>query len=555
MRLFASIWRSYTEAEIGHIEMVEVTRSLDFDTQLHGGFASASFDITGPQDKTWQRQRVLLGGHVVIFDHLGRRIYEGQIVDVSRVEVGLKIKAMGYYQQADNIFFDMIYPAVESTTNRIPNPSFEVDVTGWTVIFGSLARTTLQARYGSASAQVTLSGSGAKIGVYVGELVAGGNYTFSLFVRNVDTANVPKIQIEELNAGSSIIRTSEKILNGITDGAWVRFELSIEALPDAVNANVWVVASAGTGSFLIDGVQFEAKAYATPYCDGSLGTGHSWSGTAHNSTSSRIYFSATIGQVVSDAVDLIPSWQKVKFSFSEATAFVDSQDFTDNKVKDGLEAVLGFGYKENDFRPVYFVVWEYRVPTLFVEPDNTVYPEWFVPASSISGGAPGVSVSLDNVYNRVYAAYDNQNEGPSKTLPANDLLSQERYGLREGLVQNSNNPEGIVLAQSLRDMALARFKYPRQIYSLDISGLVQHGAGWTDFPYRIRAGDRIVIKNQDVISAHATIMAGEAGQGVIGFVVRTSYSAASNTVKVDIGSDDPVFETLMSRLGLSGGLT
>jgi hypothetical protein len=37
----------------------------------------------------------------------------------------------------------------------------------------------------------------------------------------------------------------------------------------------------------IDGVNVTAKAYPVPYCDGSLAPGHSWSGTAHNSTSSR----------------------------------------------------------------------------------------------------------------------------------------------------------------------------------------------------------------------------------------------------------------------------
>lgn len=37
----------------------------------------------------------------------------------------------------------------------------------------------------------------------------------------------------------------------------------------------------------IDGVQVEAAAAATAYCDGSLGLGYAWSGTAHQSTSSR----------------------------------------------------------------------------------------------------------------------------------------------------------------------------------------------------------------------------------------------------------------------------
>ena len=47
--------------------------------------------------------------------------------------------------------------------------------------------------------------------------------------------------------------------------------------------------NAGTSGkfFYIDGAQCEAKAYPTPYCDGSLGTGHAWTGTAHASTSTR----------------------------------------------------------------------------------------------------------------------------------------------------------------------------------------------------------------------------------------------------------------------------
>lgn len=35
------------------------------------------------------------------------------------------------------------------------------------------------------------------------------------------------------------------------------------------------------------GAQLEAKPYPTPYCDGSLGAGHAWTGTAHASASTR----------------------------------------------------------------------------------------------------------------------------------------------------------------------------------------------------------------------------------------------------------------------------
>lgn len=55
--------------------------------------------------------------------------------------------------------------------------------------------------------------------------------------------------------------------------------------------------TAGSQTLYIDGVQFEKQTlptgstdspFASAYCDGSLGNGHSWSGTAHNSTSSRV---------------------------------------------------------------------------------------------------------------------------------------------------------------------------------------------------------------------------------------------------------------------------
>ena len=46
--------------------------------------------------------------------------------------------------------------------------------------------------------------------------------------------------------------------------------------------------------FWWDGAQVEAKSYATSYCDGTLGTGYAWTGTAHNSTSTRAASSASL---------------------------------------------------------------------------------------------------------------------------------------------------------------------------------------------------------------------------------------------------------------------
>jgi len=42
-----------------------------------------------------------------------------------------------------------------------------------------------------------------------------------------------------------------------------------------------------------DCLQLEEKAYATSYCDGSIGTGYAWSGTAHASSSTRTKMTVT----------------------------------------------------------------------------------------------------------------------------------------------------------------------------------------------------------------------------------------------------------------------
>jgi len=62
--------------------------------------------------------------------------------------------------------------------------------------------------------------------------------------------------------------------------------------------------------------QVENKAYATPYCDGSLGTGFTWTGTPHASTSTRV---ATYNKIQSAGVvadfdgheGTVFSWSKV----------------------------------------------------------------------------------------------------------------------------------------------------------------------------------------------------------------------------------------------------
>jgi hypothetical protein len=58
---------------------------------------------------------------------------------------------------------------------------------------------------------------------------------------------------------------------------------SVNVRVDLIN-----IASDSATIAYFDGVQAEKKSWPTAYCDGTLGTGYAWTGTAHNSTSTRV---------------------------------------------------------------------------------------------------------------------------------------------------------------------------------------------------------------------------------------------------------------------------
>jgi hypothetical protein len=86
---------------------------------------------------------------------------------------------------------------------------------------------------------------------------------------------------------------------------WQRFTLTASASAVGDSSNVLHFQTQDDPNNLgiwITGVQLEQKSRATSYCDGSLGAGYSWSGTAHQSQSTRSATSVTFDP--SNLVDL-----------------------------------------------------------------------------------------------------------------------------------------------------------------------------------------------------------------------------------------------------------
>jgi len=185
----------------------------------------------------------------------------------------------------------------EATTNLIVNPIFENNVTdGWSTGANTTAtHYTSDAYMGSASCKVATTGSDMGIRfIKTDTFTRGANDDVTIQVRVKAISS--SVQIAVALYGSDWGNAAATSWQTITSGdGWVYITLTVDdATMDGWSSptNLFLVINNGADAgadkeFLVDAVQAETKSYPTPICHGSLGEGHSWSGAAHNSTSSR----------------------------------------------------------------------------------------------------------------------------------------------------------------------------------------------------------------------------------------------------------------------------
>lgn len=232
-------------------------------------------------------------------------------------------------------------------------------------------------------------------------------------------------------------------------------------------------------------------------------------------------------------------------------------DFSEEKVTDALEKCLSYGYSNTEPLPAFLTIYEHGIVRLFTT--KNLYRRFaanefnfYVLNRRNIRGRMSSSVDLNEVFNKVYAVYANESDAPSWTEPVENPQSISLYGLREGLVQNGGNPEGLAMAESLRDYALETYAYPRVTVQVTATGAVESKSGALVPAYMIRAGDMVMFTN-DIYALYFG-SASEVGKRAVGFVVGTSYSAKNDEISLTIGNPDKAYEIIMSRLELTGGL-
>ena len=185
--------------------------------------------------------------------------------------------------------FGKAVQVAEATTNLVIDPQFYTGLGGYASAWGDTRSQSQEFAFiGPNSLKIASDGSTVGCGVYEDYTgLSATTYTLSAYFyvpSSYDGAADPRLTAYDgatFTGGTNSDTVTER-------DEWVRRSVTITLTGSTLRSLCYASTnpSAGLG-FYIDAIQLEQKAYATPYCDGSLGNGHSWSGTAHASTSSR----------------------------------------------------------------------------------------------------------------------------------------------------------------------------------------------------------------------------------------------------------------------------
>ena len=195
------------------------------------------------------------------------------------------------------------YTTTTTRTNLVPNPSFEVNITGWTTV-GTVARSTAESFSGVASIAMTYPGSGIVL-IQQSALIpvtAGLQYTNSFYLKqSVNTGLLQTDFIWYNSAGTQIL--DDDNLQFDPNTTWQRFSQTrtAPALAAFAICRVFQNFPAGGGSTAtvnyVDAFLFERASSALPYFDGTSAqpytgytlTAQAWNGTANASTSTATW--------------------------------------------------------------------------------------------------------------------------------------------------------------------------------------------------------------------------------------------------------------------------
>ena len=180
--------------------------------------------------------------------------------------------------------------------NLVPNPSIEVNTTGWVVIANcTLARVTSQFYIGVASLEMTAPGAGdcraaTSAGTSGFPATGGLTYTGQARFRAATTVRSVGVELRWYDSAGGFISTTFGSTTSDTTSGWTQVTVTTAAPSNAVYGalGLRVLSAAASEVHYADAAMVEEASTAAIYGDGTQ-AGWRWSGTAHQSASLREY--------------------------------------------------------------------------------------------------------------------------------------------------------------------------------------------------------------------------------------------------------------------------
>ena len=178
-----------------------------------------------------------------------------------------------------------------ATTNLVVNPSFETNITdGWTQTQAGTgavwAQDTTKYNKGTKSLKITAGTAQSKAQAATTINLAPGEPLSVQAMTYCATAGMASIAIYDTVGLVALVEQVNRKTNAWEQLTATYINNTAAALTVRVELRNNAVDSATIAYF--DGVQAEKLTWPSAYCDGSLGTGYAWTGTANNSTSTRV---------------------------------------------------------------------------------------------------------------------------------------------------------------------------------------------------------------------------------------------------------------------------
>lgn len=251
-----------------------------------------ALDVFGPV-----RAQYFIGPHaiqlknVLLLSHFdGRQPFETNYYGEPNGHMGQVATVAGGVIYREGMFGTKAVSIAQAATNLVPNPSFEVNATdGWTFFEsgtgGSVVRSSFRSHTGGYAGRILPSSTGAAT-IRTADISVANGATIHFQARVWrNSAGSARLEIWNQTANASAALADSALAN-----TWDHVSTSwTNSTGSAVNVRLYIRNTAGGTSqdIYVDSVQAEIGTVATPYADGTLGDGHSWIGTAHNSTSTR----------------------------------------------------------------------------------------------------------------------------------------------------------------------------------------------------------------------------------------------------------------------------